>query len=158
MTEDTRERHQEKPLRLGVSACLMGEMVRWNGGHKRDRYLLGTLGEFVEWFPICPEVEIGLGTPREPIRLIGDPASPRLIGPKSDSDFTESMQEWSRSYLEQIENLDLHGFILKKDSPSCGLFRVKVYNDKNVPSRAGRGLFACAFPRYATHWQRRALG
>ena len=134
----------EKPklLRLGVSACLTGELVRWNGGHKRDGYLLGTLGEFVQWVPICPEVEIGLGTPREPIRLVGDPDSPRLIGPKTDSDFTESMVAWSKSYVLSLENAGLHGFILKKDSPSCGVFRVKVYNDKNVPERKGQGIFA----------------
>lgn len=125
-----------------MSACLLGQLVRWNGGHKQDRYLLGTLGEFVEWVPICPEVEIGLGTPREPIRLVGDPETPRLIGPKSDSDFTEAMKDWSAGYLGQLAAMELHGFILKKDSPSCGLFRVKVYNDNNVPTREGRGIFA----------------
>jgi uncharacterized protein YbgA (DUF1722 family)/uncharacterized protein YbbK (DUF523 family) len=142
LAEASERQLKSKPLRLGVSACLMGQLVRWNGGHKRDRYLLGTLGEFVEWIPICPEVEIGLGTPREPIRLVGDPESPRLIGPKSDSDFTEPMQAWSKKYLDQMQDLGLHGFVLKKDSPSCGLYRVKVYNQKDVPSRQGRGIFA----------------
>jgi len=132
----------EPSLRLGISSCLMGEEVRWNGGHKRDGFLLGLLNAYVEWFPLCPEVEIGLGTPRETIHLIGAVDQPRLVGTKSGADHTETMQRWARESLEEIAGWDLHGFVLKRASPSCGLFRVKVRNDKGMPEHTGRGIFA----------------
>ncbi len=132
----------EPSLRLGISSCLVGEEVRWNGGHKRDAFLLGLLGDYVEWFPVCPEVEIGLGTPRETIHLIGSVERPRLVGGKSRDDHTEAMQRWARERLEEIAGWNLHGFVLKRASPSCGLFRVKVHNDKGMPEHAGRGIFA----------------
>lgn len=130
------------PLRLGVSSCLLGEEVRWNGGHKRDRHLLDLLGPHVEWFPLCPEVEIGLGTPRETIHLIGSVDSPRLVGTKSKADHTEAMESWARSAMAQIDGWKLHGFVLKRASPSCGLFRVKVMNAKGMPEHKGQGVFA----------------
>jgi len=132
----------EPTLRLGISSCLMGEEVRWNGGHKRDRFLIGLLSDHVEWFPLCPEVEIGLGTPRETIHLIGSVDRPRLVGRQSGDDHTETMQAWARDRLEEIAGWNLHGFILKRASPSCGLFRVKVQNDKGMPEHTGRGIFA----------------
>ncbi len=132
----------EPVLRLGISSCLMGEEVRWNGGHKRDASLLGLLNDYVEWFPLCPEVEIGLGTPRETIHLIGSVERPRLVGTKSGDDHTEAMEEWSRRQLEEIAGWNLHGFVLKRASPSCGLFRVKVRNAKGMPEHTGRGIFA----------------
>lgn len=131
-------------LRLGVSACLLGEEVRYNGGHKRDNYLVDTLGRFVQWHPVCPEVEIGLGTPREIIRLEGRAAQPRLVAPGSGTDLTARMQHWARERVEAIAGWRLHGYVFKKDSPSCGLFRVRVYGESGVPTRDGRGLFACA--------------
>jgi uncharacterized protein YbgA (DUF1722 family)/uncharacterized protein YbbK (DUF523 family) len=135
-------------LRLGVSACLLGEQVRFDGGHKRDLFLLRTLGQYVQWVPVCPEVEIGLGTPRESLRLVGDPAAPRMVGNKSGTDYSETMLNWSRGQVEQLAGLNLHGYVLKKNSPSCGLFRVKVYNEQNnMPSRTGRGLFAAELVR-----------
>src|SRR5216117_402244 len=78
------------PLRLGISACLLGHKVRYDGGHKRDPFLAETLGGFVEWVPVCPEVELGLGVPREPIRLEGDPAAPRLVAASSRRDLTRA--------------------------------------------------------------------
>lgn len=133
----------EPRLRLGVSACLLGDEVRFNGGHCRDGFLAQTLGRYVEWVRVCPEVEIGLGTPRESIRLVGLAEKPRLVGIKSANDHTESMQEWSVEALEGLAQLELHGFILKKGSPSCGLFRIRVYEeDSGMPQRQGRGLFA----------------
>lgn len=141
MTKDNESTTGPK-LRLGVSSCLLGEPVRWNGGHKRDRFLVGTLGRYVQWVPVCPEVEMGLSTPRETLRLIGDPASPRLWMTKTEEDYTEEMRAWSRARLDELARLELHGYVLKKDSPSCGLFRVKVYGKAQVPTREGRGIFA----------------
>lgn len=139
----SRSKSLEEPIiRLGISSCLLGENVRFDGGHKRDSFLLNTLGRYVEWVPVCPEVEIGLGTPRESIRLVGDPEAPRLVAPKSGADHTEKMQAWSRERLEQLAALNLQGYVLKKDSPSCGLFRVRVYGEKGQPARSGRGIFA----------------
>lgn len=130
-------------IRLGVSSCLLGEEVRFDGGHKHDRYLTDTLGRWVRFYPVCPEVEIGLGTPRESIRLVGDVAAPRLVAPRSGADLTGRMNGWSRGKMEEIASWNLHGYVLKKGSPSCGLFRVRVYDEATeMPQRDGRGLFA----------------
>ncbi len=128
--------------RLGISSCLLGEEVRFNGGHTRNDFLVGTLGRWIDWVEVCPEVEVGMGVPRENLRLIGDWREPRLVAPKSESDHTDSMNAWSEARVEELRALDLHGFVLKKDSPSCGPFRVKVYDRNMVPARNGRGLFA----------------
>ena len=136
---------QTSKLRLGVSACLLGEEVRYNGGHKHMPFLTTVLGNYVEWIPVCPEVEMGMGVPRETIRLEGDAESPRLIAPKSGTDHTAGMQTWAEKRLNELTDLNLHGYILKKDSPSCGLFRVRIFNTKTqIPTRNGRGLFAKA--------------
>ena len=130
-------------LRLGVSACLLGQEVRFDGGHKHMPFLTRILGDFVEWVPVCPEVEMGMSIPRETIRLVGTPENPRLIAPKSGTDHTEAMQTWSQKRLKELGALDLDGYVLKKDSPSCGLFRVRVYDlQTDMPHRDGRGLFA----------------
>ncbi len=137
------ERRLEPPLRLGVSACLLGQEVRFDGGHKKSHLLIYGLGPYVEWFPVCPEVEIGMGTPRETIRLVGDRDDPQLIGHKSGDDYGATMTAWSREKLEQVASWNLHGYVLKKDSPSCGLFRVRVYRPEGgAPDRSGRGVFA----------------
>jgi uncharacterized protein YbgA (DUF1722 family)/uncharacterized protein YbbK (DUF523 family) len=135
------KRFEEPTIRLGVSTCLLGEEVRYDGGHKLDQFLVNTLGRFVEWVPVCPEFEIGLGVPRESLRLVGDPESPRLVAPKSGQDHTERMQTWARERLEELAAVKLHGFIFKKNSPSSGLFRVRVYDDKGMPQRVGTGIF-----------------
>ncbi len=129
-------------IRLGISTCLLGENVRYDGGHKLDRFLVHTLGRYVEWVPICPEVEIGLGIPRETMRLVGDADAPRLVMPKSGQDHTERMQTWARERLEGLAKVGLHGFVFKKDSPSSGLYRVKVYTEQGMPSNIGTGIFA----------------
>jgi uncharacterized protein YbgA (DUF1722 family)/uncharacterized protein YbbK (DUF523 family) len=129
-------------IRLGVSACLLGQEVRFDGGHKRDPFLVKTLGAFVEWVPVCPEMEIGLGTPRESVRLVRSAEGTRLVAPRSGLDHTEAMERWARSHLDELARLRLHGFVLKKDSPSCGLFRVRLYSAKGQATRDGRGLFA----------------
>src|SRR5205823_12948479 len=131
------------PLRLGISACLLGQAVRYDGGHKRDPFLERTLGRFVEWVPVCPEVELGLGVPREPIRLEGDPAAPRLVAAKSRRDLTRAMTRFARARAAELARLDLVGYVFKKDSPSCGLERVRVHGGGR-PRRRGTGLFARA--------------
>jgi uncharacterized protein YbgA (DUF1722 family)/uncharacterized protein YbbK (DUF523 family) len=133
------------PLRLGISRCLLGEEVRYDGGHKRDRFLTEVLGRYVDWVPVCPEVEAGLGTPREAMRLVGDPTEPQLITIKSERNMTKPVVLFSDRKLEVLESANLSGYIFKKDSPSCGIDRVRLFNQSGMPSRTGVGLFARAF-------------
>jgi len=135
----------EAKFRIGISSCLLGNEVRWNSGHKHDKYLTGTLGKFVEYVPVCPEVEAGFGVPRESFRLVGDPNSPRLITFKSKTDHTDRMLTWAQKRVRELEKENLCGFIFKSDSPSSGMIRVKVYNDKGMPHKVGIGIFARAF-------------
>ena len=135
----------EEKFKIGISSCLLGHEVRWNAGHKRDKYLTNTLGRFVEYVPVCPEVEAGFGIPRESMRLVGDPENPRLITFKSKTDNTKQMLSWARKRVKELEKEDLCGFIFKSDSPSSGMIRVKVYNDKGMPHKIGVGIFARAF-------------
>ncbi|HEU4403101.1 MAG TPA: DUF523 and DUF1722 domain-containing protein [Candidatus Polarisedimenticolia bacterium] len=138
-------RSPESPIRVGISSCLLGQEVRWDGGHKRDRYITDTLGRFFTWVPVCPEFEAGLGVPRETLRLVGDPDAPRLLFRKSGGDQTERLAAWAGSRLKDLGREDLCGYILKSDSPSCGMERVKVYRDDGRPGRRqGVGLFARA--------------
>ena len=129
-------------LRVGISGCLLGQEVRYDGGHKRDPFLTDTLGQFVEWVPVCPEVELGLGIPRETIRLEGDPAAPRLRAPKSGADHTTAMQRLARTRVDMLARQDLVGYVLKKDSPTCGMERVRVHGESGPPLRTGVGAFA----------------
>ncbi|NOY87441.1 MAG: DUF523 domain-containing protein [Deltaproteobacteria bacterium] len=138
------ERELEHP-RLGISACLLGENVRWDGGHRLDCFLTGTLGKFVEYIPVCPEVECGFPIPREPFHLEGDPENPRLIASRTGVDHTDRMQRWARERVRALEKEDLRGFIFKSGSPSSGMERVNVLNEKGIPVRKGRGIFACIF-------------
>lgn len=119
--------------------------MRFDGGHKRDRFLTDVLSRYVEWVPVCPEVEAGLGTPREAMRLVGDPRRPRLITITSGKDHTEALERTSADRLQGLEALHLSGYVFKKDSPSCGIERVRLYNQHGMPSRQGIGLFAAAF-------------
>jgi len=129
-------------IRVGISSCLLGMKVRFDGGHKHDNYLTQTLGRYFTWVPVCPEVEMGMPVPREVIRLVGPPQNPRLIAPKSNTDYTQEMNRFTARRLQELEMNDLHGYILKKDSPSCGMERVKIYDDNNVPTRDGVGIYA----------------
>jgi uncharacterized protein YbgA (DUF1722 family)/uncharacterized protein YbbK (DUF523 family) len=135
----------EKPVKLGISSCLLGERVRWDGAHKLDRYLTDTLGKFVEYVPVCPEVECGFDIPREPFRQVGDPDSPRLITSRTKVDYTDRMTQWAGKRVRELEKEDLCGFIFKSRSPSSGMERVKVYNEKGIPVKKGVGMFARAF-------------
>ena len=132
-------------LRLGISSCLLGHEVRFDGGHKRDQFLTDIFGRYVEWVPVCPEVEAGLGTPREAMRLVGDPQHPRLITIKSAKDRTEALERMTADRLRSLKDLELSGYIFKKDSPSCGVERVRIFNRHGMPNRNGIGLFARAF-------------
>lgn len=136
------------PVRIGISSCLLGEQVRFDGGHKRDAYIVSTLGTFFDWVPVCPEMELGLGTPRESLRLLGPPEAPRLVTTRAQHDHTEAMQRYAAERLRALAQLDLHGYILKKDSPSCGMERVRVYSQDGMAQRQGRGLFAAALMQH----------
>jgi uncharacterized protein YbgA (DUF1722 family)/uncharacterized protein YbbK (DUF523 family) len=132
-------------IRVGISTCLLGENVRWNGGHARDRFLTDTLGKYVDFVPVCPEVECGFGVPRETFRLVGDPDSPRFITTQTKIDCTERMLKWANKRVLELEKEDLCGFIFKSRSPSSGMERVKVYTEKGMPVLKGVGMFARAF-------------
>ncbi|HEU4684290.1 MAG TPA: DUF523 and DUF1722 domain-containing protein, partial [Nitrospira sp.] len=136
-----------QPLRLGISRCLLGDEVRFDGGHKRDPFLIEVFSRYVEWVPVCPEVEAGLGTPREAMQLTGDPSTPRLITIKSRMDHTPAVERAAAHRLRQLRQLDLSGYVFKKDSPSCGLERVRIYHRDGTPRRHGVGIFARAFRR-----------
>lgn len=130
-------------LRLGVSACLLGREVRYDGQHKRDPFLVDVLGAFVEWVPVCPELELGLGVPREPIRLVGRSTAPRLVAERSGADHTAAMRALAEERVAGLEAEDLSGYVTKKDSPSCGLERVRVWSAAGGPPRRdGVGAFA----------------
>ena len=135
----------ETKIRLGVSSCLLGERVRFDGGHKLDRFLTETLGRFVEFVPVCPEVEMGLPTPRETLRLVGEPDSQRLVFSKSGEDITARMVNWANRRVAELEGEELCGFIFKSKSPSSGMERVKLYDRNGVPNKQGVGLFAQVF-------------
>ena len=132
-------------IKLGISSCLLGNAVRWNAGHKLDKYLANTLGQFVDFVPVCPEVEAGFGVPRESMRLVGEPENPRLITFKTKTDHTDQMQRWAKKRVKELEEEDLCGFIFKSDSPSSGMIRVKVYSEKGMPVKKGVGMFARAY-------------
>ncbi len=132
-------------IKLGISTCLLGENVRFDGGHKLDRYLTDTLGQFVEYVPVCPEMECGFGVPRESFRLVGDPENPRLVTTRTNQDHTERMAEWAKRRVGELGKEDLCGYIFKGGSPSSGMERVKVYDRNGVPSKVGVGLFARIF-------------
>ena len=137
----------DAPIRIGVSSCLLGNQVRYDGGHKRDGFLVETFGRYVEWVPVCPEVEVGLGIPRPTLRLERAGDDIRLVMPKTGEDYTDPMRRYAVKRVVMLGADDLCGYILKKDSPSCGMERVKVYDGNTIPGRNGRGLFADALMR-----------
>ena len=132
-------------IRLGISRCLLGENVRYDGGHALDRFLRDTLGKYVEYVPVCPEVECGFGIPRESLRLLGNPQKPRLVTSRTGVDHTDRMEAWAHRRVAELEMENLCGFIFKSDSPSSGMERVKVYDDKGIPKKTGAGIFARIF-------------
>lgn len=135
-------RPPRKP-RVGVSACLLGQAVRWDGGHRRDAWCVEVLGPLVEWVPVCPEVEVGMPVPRPPIQLAGRASAPRLLEVGGGEDWTARMRALAEARVAALEALDLSGFVLKEGSPSCGLARVPVHGPRGgAPSLAGVGAFS----------------
>ncbi|HEY6105567.1 MAG TPA: DUF523 and DUF1722 domain-containing protein [Anaeromyxobacteraceae bacterium] len=128
-------------IRVGVSTCLLGQHVRFERGHKKDAFVTGPLARFVALVPVCPEVDLGMGTPRESVRLVRLGDGVRMVGHRSGTDHTDAMRRWAEGQVRELEGEDLCGYVLKKDSPSCGMERVKVYA-KGPAARTGRGLFA----------------
>jgi uncharacterized protein YbgA (DUF1722 family)/uncharacterized protein YbbK (DUF523 family) len=134
-------------IKLGISTCLLGEKVRYDGSHQLDHFLTDTLGRYVKLVPVCPEVEYGLPVPREALRLAGTPESPRLVTVRTGIDHTEGMMSWAQIRLSQLEKEDLCGFVFKSRSPSSGMRGVKVYTPTGISSNKGTGIFAAEFMR-----------
>jgi uncharacterized protein YbbK (DUF523 family) len=126
--------------RVGISSCLLGEYVRYDGGHKRSDWLTGALGRYVEWVPVCPEVELGLGTPRAPIRLVGRHDDVRFV--QGNADLTEEMKSFAARRVFALTAVDLSGYIFKTGSPSCGTESVPIFSTDGTRAGSGRGLFA----------------
>ncbi len=137
-------RSAERPLRLGVSSCLLGQAVRYDGGHTRDRFVTDGLGSHVEWVPVCPELESGLSVPRPAMRLVREAGGVRLVEIASGRDHTARMQRYTAQRLRALRALELCGYVLKKDSPSCGMQRVRIHAGKGMARREGSGLYAAA--------------
>jgi uncharacterized protein YbgA (DUF1722 family)/uncharacterized protein YbbK (DUF523 family) len=132
----------ESRIRIGISSCLLGEPVRWDGGHKRDRFLVSELGPFVEWLPVCPELEVGMGVPRPTVRLVRDAEEIRMLEHETGRDHTRAMRVFAKRRAAELVKQGLCGYVLKKDSPTCGMERVRVYGAGGPAVRDGRGLFA----------------
>jgi uncharacterized protein YbbK (DUF523 family)/uncharacterized protein YbgA (DUF1722 family) len=140
----------DDPVRIGVSACLLGSEVRYDGQHKRDGFLADELGPLVEWVPVCPEVEVGMGVPREPVRLVRGPRDrTSMLGERSGADWTSRMEAFAEKRAEALARRELAGYVLKSRSPSCGMERVNLYQaaGTRAPVRTGVGLFAAALMR-----------
>lgn len=132
-------------IRLGISTCLLGKNVRYDGGHKLDRYIRDTLGQYFDWHPICPEAAAGFGIPREAVHLVGDPEHPRLMTVRSKKDLTDKMLAFSKKKITRLADEHLCGYIFKTKSPSSGMERIKVYNEKGNPTGQSSGIFAKQF-------------
>jgi uncharacterized protein YbgA (DUF1722 family)/uncharacterized protein YbbK (DUF523 family) len=135
-----------KKIRIGVSSCLIGEKVRWNGDHKQDRYVREILSRYFEYIPVCPEMEVGMGVPRETVALYGDPQKPSMISKKTQTDWTKPMEKYIKSRINNLSADDLCGYIFKSKSPSCGMGRVPLYSEFGSHKvKHGPGMFANAF-------------
>jgi len=146
------ERNDDNPrgdspgkIRIGISACLLGKKVRYDGGHKQDPYVTDTLGQFFDYVPVCPEVEYGLSVPREPMHLAGSVEDPRFVIIYIGVDHTAGMKEWAAEKLDELAQQGLSGYIFKTKSPSSGMRAVKVYMGSGPPVHRGVGIFAAAF-------------
>jgi uncharacterized protein YbgA (DUF1722 family)/uncharacterized protein YbbK (DUF523 family) len=135
-------------IKLGISTCLLGEPVRYDGGHKLDRFLKDTLGQHVDYVPVCPEVECGLGTPREAMHLEGEAGAFRLVTSRAKRDLTDRMVSWASQKVTELESENLYGFIFKSRSPSSGMERVNVLDNHGVPHKTGVGIFAGVFMKH----------
>jgi uncharacterized protein YbgA (DUF1722 family)/uncharacterized protein YbbK (DUF523 family) len=142
------QKNMDNKIKIGVSSCLTGEKVRWNGDHKQDRYVKDTLSQFFEYVPVCPEVEVGMGTPRETVALYGSLEKPKMISRKTRTDWTHKMNRYTKDRIKDLSKDDLCGYIFKSKSPSCGLGRIPVYDELDrSKARHGAGMFADAFTK-----------
>ncbi len=139
------------PIRIGISSCLLGENVRYDGGNKLDRFLKDSLGQYVDYVPVCPEVECGLGIPRESMHLRGDPENPRLVTTRTGIDHTDLLVKWARKRVGELESENLSGFIFQSRSPSCGMECVEVIQEKGQSVKPGVGIFARIFMENFPH-------
>jgi len=130
-----------KKIKIGVSSCLLGNNVRYDGGHRRDHCLRDTLGQFVKWLPVCPEVESGMLTPREPMQLMDDGVSLRLVTAQTGVDQAWLLSRWAGSKLKQLERDEVCGFVFKARSPSCGIHDAEIVDSSGGLIRRGPGLF-----------------
>jgi len=137
----------DRPIRLGVSQCLLGDLVRYDGGHARSRFVSDELAPWVEFVPVCPEVGIGMGTPRPAIRIVETDSDLQLIAPSTGENFTSAMLSFSRSTIAKLQTEQLDGFVLKKSSPTCGTDRLKVYREDVAVRKDGVGFFAAELMR-----------
>jgi uncharacterized protein YbbK (DUF523 family) len=135
-------------IRIGISSCLLGEKVRYDGQHKLDRFCRDVLGEYVEYVPVCPEVECGMPIPRESMHLEGDPEAPRLITTRTRKDLTEQMVTWANRRVKELEKEGLCGFIFKCRSPSCGMSGVPICDRDRTTPGTGQGIFAGLFMKH----------
>ncbi|MFW2383370.1 MAG: YbgA family protein [Acidimicrobiales bacterium] len=135
------------PIRIGLSACLRGDEVRWNGGHSRQRYLTDTLGQFFEFVTTCPEIEVGMTVPRPTVRLVASGDKIRVVDPKNGVDWTAALEDHAVQRVGMVDQSELSGFILKSKSPSCGMSRMKVFQENGMPTYDGRGVFAAELLR-----------
>jgi uncharacterized protein YbbK (DUF523 family) len=135
-----------KRLRIGISSCLLGDEVRFDGGHKRDGGLIDALSSYVDWVRVCPEIELGLGVPREPIQLVSDAGAIRMVGVRTRLDHTDAMRAYATRKVRELAQADLSGYVLKAKSPSCGLrdVRIAMEDGQDAPGAIGTGLFAAA--------------
>jgi uncharacterized protein YbbK (DUF523 family) len=131
-----------RPIRIGISACLLGEQVRFDGGHKHDPSLANMFGSLVEWVPVCPEVEAGFGTPREPMRLVRRDNEIRVLTVNTALDVTAQLVDYSTRRVAELSAEDLSGYVLKASSPSCGIDGVKLYGPSGALTLTGRGVYA----------------
>ena len=133
-------------IRVGISSCLLGNEVRYNGQHKKDHFITNTLGNWCEFVPVCPEVECGLPVPRESMRLVGTKDEYRLLTHNTKEDITPMMKSWAEKRLKQLESEDIVAFIFKTRSPSSGMRAIKIYKeDGNIAHRNATGIFAGMF-------------
>ena len=137
----------KKPC-VGISSCLLGEKVRYDGGHRCNRYITDILGKYFGWIPVCPEVECGLGIPREPMQLVGDPEKPRIVTISTGIDHTDGMMKWVEKKLVELEKEDLCGFIFKSKSPSSAIRGVTILSPSGVECGVGAGIFGGAFIKH----------
>lgn len=131
-------------IRIGISSCLLGHKVRFDGGHKLDHYITAVFSQLVEWVPVCPEVEYGLPVPRESMRLVGAPESPRLVSTLSGIDYTDGLIQWSENKIKELASREISGFVFKSKSPSCGIRDIEIFSLDEKQGSHGMGLFARA--------------